>query len=270
MSAAAGGCALDNDEASTAANTKRPPGLLGRLAGRVIEEFNAQDGNRPSPCDASEAEALKVPLLKGPGEEGTGLVVREIFSAVTMFLPTLASFAVLRERQSSGAWSCFMCGWVLLAGFAAHMAASVSYHSACALSIYRPGIDLQPWRCLDQSFIFIGCITSAWALSQSAVYVIFIVLPFSAYAVMRLWAPSGAELRHHRVQRVGIGIIMYLAPMAARGDFWRLCACIACAGLFTIFFVADQLLAGWGHGLMHLALAPYGCLLMSSALAVRA
>uniref|UniRef100_A0A7S2C440 Alkaline ceramidase n=1 Tax=Alexandrium andersonii TaxID=327968 RepID=A0A7S2C440_9DINO len=242
-------------------------GLCEQLLVKVLSDFNSHNGD--SPCAGQAEEDLRSPLLRVSEEARSQIALREAFSAVTMLAPTVGTSLVLREMHNAGTCTCLMCGLVMLAGFVAHMVASMSYHFACALQAYRPGIDVRPWRCLDQSLVFACCVTCAWSLSHSAAYAFGVVLPFIMYAVARLWIPSETEMRHHRFQRMGIGIVLYLAPIAARGEYWTLCGCLLCAVFFTVFFVTDQQLAGWGHGLMHIVLLPYGCLLMASALQVQ-
>lgn len=189
----------------------------------------------------------------------------EVFNAVTMIFPALFCFYLVYTMPSSV--ECPDCAWLIFFAVLIHLPFSVLYHSMCVAHSYGHDCNTENYRCLDQTFIHVSSSLGCWALSRSIVYTLCIALPFNVYCIFMLWYARDTEPRYKRFVRMGLCLVLYLAPLAFRGYwfyFWAACVCFVL--LSALFFISDIFLSGWGHGIMHLMLVPFLCIIIVAAM----
>jgi hypothetical protein len=184
---------------------------------------------------------------------------QEACNAATMLLPSLSLVLWCQKQQPRTTHA----EWILLFGTCMHLPSSFSYHLQCALDPSKDRID-NDLRRLDQSMQHAVAPMFAYALSHGSWTVAALNVPLNAYGIAKLWDASTCN-DGRRWRLVGISMLLYMAPMLARGD-WSSFACATASGsLGAALFVASRALGGWGHCGFHVCMAGFALCLARSA-----
>lgn len=185
---------------------------------------------------------------------------QEQFNALTQVLVPASQtlWLLLHATAESGlAWPPAWAAVAVNSSTWIHCFAAVNYHLRCAYRLDKHRLENHARRC-DQAFIHFTSAVYAFALSGSPAYGL-ATLAYNAPCIALLWRPLswGAATR----ARIGLAIMLYLAPME-RG------ARAVAAGAFAMAatpLLLDRRLAGWGHGIFHLGLVPYGLIIQQQS-----
>lgn len=172
--------------------------------------------------------------------------VQEICNAISMMTP--AAVAMICWTDPPGWFTRGPRTVLLLTGLLLHLPFSVMYHMSLSLRALEDAVDNLPRR-LDQGFIHICCVTTAWALSQNLTYALLCTLA-NLYFMFRLWfrSPSTVE----RMINIGIGTFLYGIAGLMHGHLRE----FLCGTTWFVFGTVAMLvrLGGWGHSAMHVCL----------------
>mmetsp|Transcript_43648 Transcript_43648/g.70746 ORF Transcript_43648/g.70746 Transcript_43648/m.70746 type:complete len:251 (-) Transcript_43648:143-895(-) len=203
----------------------------------------------------------------------SSLFWQEVFSALSMMLPSLYALSFAPELAARGA--AFPEGiWVLTYASCVHCPFSMAYHLTNA---FRGGDDYEmfrvtPFRTADLSAIHLCAIAFAWALSRGSVLFTALLALLNLHCVRLLVRDQllGRKGSLMDACRVSYCVLAYTLPLLWRGDYRNY------AGALLSFATACSLhsmgsmgiqLHGWNHGLFHVMLTPYLHFLLSSTVA---
>lgn len=182
--------------------------------------------------------------------------LQEVANALTMLLPfAVAARSLMEEQPAFGEW-------LAAAAILIHFPFSFCYHVSCAYyqeSVHpvEGNFGLQ----LDLAFIHVSSALMSLATSGSLPWFGLNAL-LNGLAVYRIatWSSTAGERRLLR----GVGVLAYILPILVVDArlFLRSLLIFLSVGFS---FALNGLLAGWGHALSHVLLAPFAKCILSAA-----
>lgn len=242
---------VGQDPSNTTTSVKKPSSISRRGTSK----------SRPS----SQSDSKTLPAEEEKPFDNSSMIymthTQELLNAISMLVPPVLFVYYYYHPPVDCFWNQYTVVMVFFSLL--HLPFSFFYHLFCFLGCYPDRIDSRG-RKLDQTFIHIASCSFSYSLSGDGLYTCGTAIAH-LWFISKLWVPGPHDRPFERRMNILVGILMYVLPMAWRGDVENTAVGVAVFTTCALLGLHNKRLGGNGHFLSHVLLGAFVHFLLLSA-----